>query len=65
MSKLSKKVSEIIDKSSLDFNSDQIRKFDDLLKNMHELQSKSVNSNYSFPQIDTLGRRTYSSLNRI
>lgn len=64
MDNLAKRVEQIVvetknEKTKLE----QIRQFDETIKKLGELE-KSVNPTYSFPLIDTLGRQTYSNLNK-
>jgi hypothetical protein len=42
---------------------EQLTRFEDTIKNLEKVLTLEKPS-YSFPQVDTIGKRTYSSLNK-
>ena len=64
MTRIDQKVEEIIKKAEADDSAEQIREFDKLVKKLSVLDDLKPKSQYSFPLIDTLGKRTYASLNK-
>ncbi len=64
MENLTDKLSEIIKEIEANPKTDQIKKFDDAMEKFSILDLPKK-TDYSFPLIDTLGKRTYASLNKI
>lgn len=64
MKQIATKLEEVIIKTEAEkAKFEQLAKFDETLKNLQKVITLEKPS-YSFPQIDTIGKRTYSSLNR-
>ncbi|WP_417874063.1 hypothetical protein [Xanthomarina gelatinilytica] len=64
MENIAKRVEQIVNKTIEEKNKlEQISKFDETLKMLGNLK-KSEKLTYNFPLTDTLGRHTYSNLNR-
>lgn len=64
MEDLDKKISEIVQKMDNEQDSlHQIKQFDDLFKKMG-LTQNSDRPTYTYPLVDTIGKDTYSHLNK-
>ncbi len=64
MENIAKLVEQIVNKTKEEKNNlDQISRFDETIKMLGNV-GKSEKPTYSFPLTDTLGRQTYSNLNR-
>jgi len=64
MEDIAKLVEQIVDKTKEEKNKlEQISRFDETVKMLGNME-KSERPTYSFPLTDTLGRQTYSNLNR-
>ena len=64
MKNIAEKLDVIIKQSVIDnAKFDQLSKFEDTLNKLQSLMSIEKPT-YDFPQVDTIGKRTYSSLNK-
>lgn len=64
MENISDKLEQIVeDFSSAVSNLEQLKRFEDTMKDLQSLTSLDK-PQYNLPQVDTLGRTTYLSLNR-
>lgn len=64
MKNIAEKLEAIVKQSENDkAKLEQLSKFDDTMNNLKDLMTIEKPL-YSFPQVDTIGMRTYSSLNK-
>ena len=64
MEKIATRLEEIIIKTEAEkAKFEQLSKFDETLENLQKILTLEKPS-YSFPQIDTIGKRVYTSLNK-
>ena len=64
MENIARLVEQIVDKTKEEKNKlEQISRFDETIKMIGNLE-KSEKPSYSFPLTDTLGKQTYSNLNK-